>query len=340
MERELSAPIAIAHPDGRLVRDAIGWARHPIHACTFAASVSRVARFNYWCITNRTCALTLLLADVGFAGVVLVSFVELDGRSPTECIRVRPGGLPKPLPDTPRGDVVVDAWRMRLAMRHRGDQLRIEGDATTIFGTNIAIDLGVDRPSTHETMNVLVPWDDVRFHFTSKQQALPVTGTVRVGGVEHRFDESNDAFACLDFGRGRYPSRVDWNWGFGSGRQGGRTIGLNLGGKWTDGTGVTENGVVVDGRIHKIADAVDFEYDPRARKQAWRIRTRTTSRLDLQFRPIRERTVYVPLGFVRAELHQLMGVYDGTFVDDAGESIAIDSMIGLAESFNGRWPSS
>ncbi|MET8551707.1 DUF2804 family protein [Micromonospora zamorensis] len=39
-----------------------------------------------------------------------------------------------------------------------------------------------------------------------------------------------------------------WNWAAGAAP--GRAI--QLGGKWTDGTRVTENGLFVDGRLHKI----------------------------------------------------------------------------------------
>jgi hypothetical protein len=158
-----------------------------------------------------------------------------------------------------------------------------------------------------------------------------------VGAREHRFERENQGFACRDFGRGRWPSGIEWNWAFASAARGGRTIGLNLGGKWTDGTGVTENAVVLDGRVHKISDAVEFAYDPRAFMAPWRIRTRASARLDLRFDPMRERAVKVPLGVVGVELHQLVGAFSGTFVDDAGERVAIDDMRGQAEWFRGRW---
>ena len=39
---------------------------------------------------------------------------------------------------------------------------------------------------------------------------------------------------------------------------GGRRIGLNFGGKWTDGTGMTENAVFVDGVMTKMHEDVIF----------------------------------------------------------------------------------
>src|SRR5262249_45501022 len=157
----------------------------------------------------------------------------------------------------------------------------------------IEVAVTVERPPSHETVNVVVPWDEARFHFTSKQQALPARGVVRVDGREHRLDREGDAFACLDFGRGRWPRGIEWGWALASGRAGARTIGLNLGARWTDGTGVTENAVVIDGRVHKIADAVDFTPGG-----AWRIRTRAGDRVDLSFTPSHRRALRLPLGLV------------------------------------------
>jgi hypothetical protein len=336
VERELVAPVDLASVDGRLRPEALGWARHPLQRCNLMRGVSRFARWNYWCISSRTHALTLLIADVGFFGSVLVSFLDFAARGPVERVYVRPGGLPHELPATPRGDVVIDVSRLKLAMRTQGEQMRVEGEARTLFGKRIAIDLSVERPLGHETVNLIVPWDETRFHFTSKQQALPARGVVRVGAHDHVFDASNQSFACLDFGRGRWPSSIEWDWAFASARHDGRTIGLNLGGRWTDGTGVTENGMVVDGRVHKIADAVDFSYDRRDFMKPWRIRTRSESRVDLRFAPMRERKVKLPLGL--AELHQMMGVFSGTVVDDAGTRVVIDDMVGLAESVSARVP--
>lgn len=334
MERELIEPIDVAHRDGRIRHDAVGWSRHPLHRCEV---LSRAHAWNYWCITSTEGALSLLVADVGIAGVAVVSFLDYSARAPVERIHVRPLGLGVEMPPAPRGDITIARRRLELAMRDRGEELRIEVAARTLFGTRIIVDLTITRPRTHETLNVLVPFDNARFQFTSKQQALPARGEVRVGARAYRFGPDNESFACLDFGRGRWPRRIHWKWAFASGRSGGRTLGFNLGGNWTDGTGVTENALVVDGRLHKISDPVDFVFDARAHREPWRIRSRASDRVDLRFAPMHERVVRVPLGVVGIDLHQLMGWFSGAFVDDAGRRVTIDRMLGLAESFRGRW---
>jgi hypothetical protein len=280
-------------------------------------------------------ALTLLVADVGVAGVALVSFVELGGGRPVERVYLRPGGLPVALPDDPSADVVLDVPRLQLALRTVGEELRFVGAARTVLGRRLGFDLVVGRPARHETVNVLVPFGDTRFQLTSKQQALPARGVVTVDGRAHRFGPETDAFACLDYGRGRWPPRIEWCWGFGATARGGRSVGLNLGGLWTDGTGVTENGVVLDGRVHKIAEPAAFAFDRRDYMAPWTVLA--PPRVDLRFVPVRERALRVPLGVVSLELHQMLGRYHGTVVDDSGAPVAIDGMLGLAEWFRGRW---
>jgi Domain of unknown function (DUF2804), N-terminal len=233
-EREIVAPIDVARPDGRLVREAVGWARGPsILRFDLPRRMSRVCGWNYWCITGGgDCALSLLVADVGFAGVGLVSMLDLARSKTVECVVLRPFGLPQALPGSPRGDVVVDVPRLHLAMRMVGDTMHVEGEARPVLGARIAIDLEVERPTSHETLNVLVPFDDEAFQLTSKQQALPVRGEVRVDARRYRFGgdgRDGDGWACLDFGRGRWPRGIDWNWGFASGRCGDAVVGFNFG---------------------------------------------------------------------------------------------------------------
>jgi hypothetical protein len=328
-ERELTTAIDIADAEGRLRRDAIGWSRHPLHRCNFAAH-ARAHAFDYWCVTTRELAISFLVADVGIAGVALVSVLELGSGATVERVFVRPRGLPSPMPAGTDGALALDVWRLRMTVGPR----RLAAVARTITGRRLDIDLAIERPAGHETVNVVVPWDETRFHFTSKQQALPVRGHVRIDDRTYALDAAADAFACRDFGRGRRPDGIDWCWAFASGRSGGRTLGFNFGSIWTDNTGVTENGVVLDGRLHKIGEDVDFTLDLRDPRAPWRIRTRASDRVALTFTPLTERVVRVP-PFVR--LHQRFGHFAGTIVDDSGRTVEIDRVLGLAESVHGRW---
>ena len=107
-----------------------------------------------------------------------------------------------------------------------------------------------------------MPWSDDTFNFTSKQVARPATGLLRIGdeAVRPRWP-GRDAWGVLDVGRGRWPSRVTWNWGAASGRADGVVVGLQFGAQWTEGTGATENGFVLDGRVTKLGRELAWSYD-------------------------------------------------------------------------------
>ena len=96
-------------------------------------------------------------------------------------------------------------------------------------------------------MNVVVPWTRTRYQYTRKHNCLRASGTVQMRGRSFRFDE-NSAYATLDDGRGRLPYSTVWNWASESGQIDGHEIGIQLGGKWTEGTPSRENAIRIDGR--------------------------------------------------------------------------------------------
>jgi len=120
--------------------------------------------------------------------------------------------------------------------------------------------------------------------------------------------------------------------------QGGRTVGLNLGGQWTDGTGMTENGICIDGRLTKISEDLVFEYDRAVMMQPWRVRTAATDRIDLLFEPEFERTSesgHRDSYFTNA--HQMFGRYSGHITPDGGAAIELRDLFGWIEEHEARW---
>lgn len=201
-------------------------------------------------------------------------------------------------------------------------------------------DISVERSDNHEALGVVVPWSRRRFQYTVKENTLPATGTVSVDGRTYPVG-GRDAWATLDFGRGRWPYRVTWNWGSGSGRvvDDGRerVVGLQLGGKWTDGTGVTENALTVDGVLHKISEQLVWDYDNHDWLAPWRVRTPRTGRVDLTFRPDYERADTTELGVLGNRTHQCFGTWFGTVADDDGRRLRVDGVRGWAEEVRNRW---
>jgi hypothetical protein len=225
---------------------------------------------------------------------------------------------------------------MRVALTDEGAGTRIRVDAADFGGERLQADIVIERPAGHETLNVVIPWHDEQFQFTSKQNTLPASGFVQLDS--QRWEFSSPSFGCLDYGRGVWPEYTVWNWGAASGWQNGRLVGLNLGGRWTDGTGMTENGICVDGRLSKISEDLVFEYDRAEPMKPWGVRTTATDRIGLVFTPEFERIS--DAGDHSAQFvctHQMFGTYSGHITPDGEDPLKVRDLFGWIEDHEARW---
>ncbi|MDI1446332.1 DUF2804 domain-containing protein [Polyangium sp. 6x1] len=335
--REIDRDVALCTPEGRLNPEAKGWSRRPLHRCNLRGPWGRAKRWDYWCVTWNGGVLSLTYADFDYLGMASALFLDRETGRELEKVVPVPLALGFSQPDTVGGaDIVFDRLGLGLSFREESRGTRL----VTRFqsrGRDVEADVLVARPPGHETLNVVVPWSDTLFQFTSKQNTLPATGTVRVDGASQVIGPDEQAFGCLDFGRGVWPMETVWNWASASGIVGGRTVGLQFGGKWTDGTGATENGICLDGRLHKIGEDVRFDYDRRDFRKPWRLTTPGSDRVALDFQPAHEKRTKVPLVVAGAELHLCFGRFSGEVRDDAGERVIVDGLFGWAEEMRARW---
>jgi hypothetical protein len=191
-------------------------------------------------------------------------------------------------------------------------------------------DIQVARPSGHESMGVVIPWSDKRFQYTVKDNTLPATGRLTVDGRSLDLP-AGQTWAVLDHGRGKWPYSTTWNWGSGAGHTGEHVIGLQFGGKWTEGTGMTENALCIDGRVTKISQELQWSYD--AWLEPWTVRG---DDVDLAFTPQFERKARTNAAVIFTEVHQCFGVWDGT-VRAEGEDYPVVGIRGFAEEAQMRW---
>ena len=114
------------------------------------------------------------------------------------------------------------------------------------------------RPAAgHETLGVVIPWSDAQFQYTSSTTpARPRGGSSST--VASIASMKNGAYGCLDFGRGIWPYETVWNWASPLGKQDGQIVGLQLGAKWTDGTGMNENALCIGGRFRTSSPISTF----------------------------------------------------------------------------------
>jgi hypothetical protein len=195
----------------------------------------------------------------------------------------------------------------------------------------------VEQPEGHESLNVVIPWSDTLFNFTSKQQARPAGGELVVG--DRRWEiggGGGDAWGVLDVGRGRWPHEIAWNWGGGAGRSGGHVVGLQFGAKWTAGTGFTENGLIVDGRLSKLGSELAWDYDWDRPMQPWRVAD-PGGQLDVVLTPRFDKHSKLDGGEHGSETHQVFGTWSGRLRTDDGLELRLDGLQGFAEEARQRW---
>jgi hypothetical protein len=237
------------------------------------------------------------------------------------------------LPDTADGNMEFQDSKLSLSFVHTAKGVKIRVSSPNFDGRILKAELDVRHPQGHETLNVVIPWSQRQFQFTSKQNTLPTTGSITMGDKVYN---AQGGFACLDLGRGIWPYSSFWNWAGASGISDGHTIGLNFGAGWTDGTGMNENGICIDGRLTKISEDVQFIYDSSDFMQPWTLKTES-SLADIVFVPFFHRTAKTDAKVLRSEVHQMIGRFSGTVTDADERKYQFQDIIGWAEEHFARW---
>jgi hypothetical protein len=239
------------------------------------------------------------------------------------------------LPETVEADAAFRDARVDYANRIDGADLVVRFRGREAKGGEVAADLRVCRPPGHESLNVVVPWTASRFQCNSKHAALPTEGEVRAGDRRFVFDRAS-CFAVQDWGRGIWPYRSVWNWGVATGFQGATLLGVNFGAKWTTGTGANENGILLDGVLHKVMEDLRWEYDAAEWRKPWRVVADHSGAIDLVLEPFAAHTPKLDLGVVATGGVCAFGRWRGS-VAAGGRTIAVDGLLGWAEEFAHRW---
>lgn len=337
-EPEITGPVDLCDGHGRLHDAARGWSRTPMLRANLRRAHGRKKAWDYWCAISDEIVVSFVYADVDYAGLANVWVMEhATGAQATAGVLVpfaRGFSMPE---QVCTGEVSHQRGRFEIRITEENDATSISARGTDPTAGDIEVDLRVLKPEGHESLNVLIPWSRRRFQFTSKQNSRPVEGTVRVGTRVHVLDASHDAWGVQDLGRGIWPYSNRWNWAAASGHSAdGRVVGLQFGGKWTVGTGATENALCVDGRLTKIGEELEWDYDWDDPIRPWRV-TGDDGRIDLTLTPTFDRYDVTDLRVLRMEVHQCFGTWSGSVVDDSGTTHVLEGIRGFAEEARNRW---
>ncbi len=329
-EREITEPVSLTTEGGRLNPDAVGWTRTPLVTTDgLGGGRGRNKRWEYWAVTTPRHVIAMTVSSIDYAAVHELWVLDrATGQAiPNSAIGVLGGSATLP------GTLGNGPARARTKTLSIDIEEAPEGTRLRAISGRVRVDVVAHRPEGHECLGVVVPWSERRFQYTVKDVARPASGTVWVDGIAHEVP-AGESWAVLDHGRGRWPYSVHWNWGAGSGRTDGRTIGIQVGGKWTDATGSVENALVVDGRLSKISEELVWEYQPGDWLQHWHVRG---AGVELEFTPSYVKSSETDLLVFSSRTHQCFGQWSGRVRDQAGQWVRIAEVFGWAEDVRNRW---
>ena len=338
-ENELTDPIDLCTAEGdRLNRGALGWSRRPLHRANLRGRFGVNKRWDYWAVLAGDLVVSSVYADVDHLGLADVWWCDLPSGTTGGGGVVEVGNDGFDLPERP-GTAPLRIERDGFALACVDDDAgtRLTASWTEPDGRPGALDVHVALPPGHESLNVVIPWSDELFNYTSKHQARPATGDLVVGDERREIGGgAGDAWGVLDVGRGRWPAEITWNWGGGAGRVDEHVLGLQFGARWTEGSGYTENGFFVDGRLTKIGRELDWRYDWDAPMEPWRI-VDPEGQLDVTLHPRFDKHSQLPGRDKGSETHQVFGTFSGLVRTDDGTELAFDGLQGFAEEARQEW---
>lgn len=342
-ENELTEPVLLCTPDGRRLNPAAkGWSRTPLHTANLQGVWGRTKKWDHWGILSERFSLAVTYADIGYLGITSIHWIDLEEGRSGGWDSVSPLGRAQSLPDRPgSAPLIFTGLRSRVVINDDLTGTTIDATWTDRGGRPGRIQAHVAIPDGHESLNVVIPWSDTRFQYTSKHQARPVTGTFQVGDdIAVTFGDGDGAvegWGVLDVGRGRWPWQTRWNWGGGAGRAStGAVVGIQIGAKWTEGSGYTENGIIVDGRLVKIGEELTWDYAWDRPLDPWHVHDASGS-LDLTLHPVYDRHSKANALVLATEVHQVFGTWTGHVTDEAGHTHEVAGISGFAEESRSRW---
>ncbi|MDE3065586.1 MAG: DUF2804 family protein, partial [Acidobacteriota bacterium] len=175
-ERELTAPVDLAGADGlRPNPDGLGWSRRPLHRDNLAPFNGRNKRWDYWAILagERLCSVTVadldlfVLADVWWADLA-------SGATGGQGVIVAPSDAPT----FGAHPVVVEQGEFCLSLAEEAARTTLSARWSDEGAARGALEISVARPVDLESLNVVIPWNDELFNFTSKQWCRPAEGSL------------------------------------------------------------------------------------------------------------------------------------------------------------------
>lgn len=335
-EREITEPVLLCDKKGLLNPEAIGFARRPYIESNLTGHFMRKKKWNHWSVFGEDLLFSATISHLDYAAVCSVYILDYETQRFYEKQISIPVARKVKMSDEVLGNVKFIDERISVQLVHIQGETHLSVTIQDFDNEVLHADLHITHPEEDDSLNVVIPRKRDLFQFTAKHHILPTQGFVKIG--ERRYDFNPDySFAVLSYARGIWRREADWNWALASQRVGGKRIGLNFGGKWTDGTGMTENAIFSDGVMTKVHEDVIFMYDADTLMTPWKIHTKFSDQVNMTFTPFFERSSVSNMQFMKSKVDQVTGYFNGVVKLQDGTVLRIRQMLGCIENRRVRW---
>ncbi|MBO3445944.1 DUF2804 domain-containing protein [Clostridium sp. CCUG 7971] len=320
---ELKGKNYICSKEGTINHESIGWSRNVFKNCDIETGFFRKKIWNHYMWMNEKFICTFALVKLDYVGVIYVDFYDIRKNNEIhKCIYI-------PLCN---GIIIhnnIGSYAHFQNKQMYANIIRVSNSLNIILKWD-EIDIDASIEIEDESLNVLVPWSDKLFHYTSKQFPLKSSGYIQIGEEQCYIDE---AMMFIDYGRGIWEREKSWYWltcGF---EKDNKRIGLNLGAKWTDNTGVNENCIKINNKILKINSDVEFN---KIDENNWGIKSINSDEVDLVFDMINLNEKISSKYIVKSDMKQRIGILNG-IVKLNNEEIEFENNICWFEDHYAKW---
>src|SRR5690625_483100 len=331
---QITEPVDLCLPSGALNPAAVGWSKQGLHRSNLnparrgsgPATWRRTKRIEQWGIVTSTHLITATVNTANYAAAYQIWVLDRSDGTVLEQSAVMPVDRDVELPEIYGGGPV----------RARGQNLSIlaepEGETTHLRARTARVRLDARVDTSTEALGVVIPWSDRKFQYALRASAMPVIGELVVD--DQHFALDSQAWASVHHGRGRWPYSTSYTSAIASGSVDGVRIGMHLGGLWTEGTGSTENALIVNSRLHYLPEKVRWTFEPESPDALWLIQG---ERVDVHLEPLHHGTDTTYLGVLATASTTVCGTWRGHVVDDQGTTHRVDGLAGWTEFTTYRW---
>ena len=326
--------------------DEPGFSRSPVMKYTrenMKAPWFRKKEWDYYLFNNSEIAVAFTISDLGYAGLLSASVIDLKNRTQHTESEVDPFPRGKRYglgASTSDADASCHTKRLDLTFSRTEKGRHISCIFRNFDKENaLTAELDVYEPDM-EAMYIATPWKEkpTAFYYNCKMNCLEAEGTVAYGDRIYRLNRE-DTLGVLDWGRGIWTYDNTWYWGTGSGRIGGEPFGFNLGYGFSDRTAASENCVFYRGKLHKLQEisfGIPVIDGKKEYLKPWDI-TSDDGRFRGTFTPILDRNAFMDFKVILSDQHQVFGTMDAEIVLDSGEKLEIRDFISALEEVRNKY---